>query len=104
MTLDERIEIEIEKNPELKEIFEKYPERKELYRQKIIDSENASSAVVERNPKYCKTCVFRKGKPPFADSPMKAYCAVYTREIGIQKPDSVYYDGEECKYYMEDSS
>lgn len=37
--LDLKIEQEIEKNPELKKVFEKHPEKRELYKQKLIDSD-----------------------------------------------------------------
>ncbi len=51
------------------------------------------------NPKYCKTCIFRHGEPPFADLPEKAYCLVFTRESGLQKPIDVYLNGAECDAY-----
>lgn len=51
------------------------------------------------NPKYCKTCVFANGQPPYEDSPKKRYCMIYTRESGNRKPNGVYYDGEECPAY-----
>lgn len=51
------------------------------------------------NPKDCFTCIYSLGQPPFEDNPRKAYCRVYTRESGVQKPDGVYYDGKPCKYH-----
>ena len=54
------------------------------------------------NPKYCKTCWFSHGKPPFADRPEKMYCEVFTREDGVQKPSDVYYNGAKCPAYKED--
>ncbi len=54
------------------------------------------------NPKYCKTCMFSHGEPPFEDLPEKAYCEIYSRDEGIQKPDEVYFDGKECEFYEKD--
>ena len=51
------------------------------------------------NPKACKTCRFSKGKPPFEDAPEKAYCMIYSRDDGEEKPDNVYYHGGKCEYY-----
>lgn len=59
--------------------------------------------VSKINPKYCKTCKFSKGAPPFADAPEKSYCIIFSRENGMQKPKSVYYDGAECSYYAKDA-
>lgn len=53
----------------------------------------------KRNPKWCKTCMFSHGESPFENSPEKAYCEIYTRADGIEKPDSVYFDGGECEFY-----
>lgn len=54
------------------------------------------------NPKYCKTCRFSRGKPPFEDSPEKIYCMIYSREDGDQKPHEVYYEGQPCEHYHKD--
>lgn len=54
------------------------------------------------NPKWCQTCRFSKGKPPFEDAPEKAYCIIYSRDEGEEKPPEVYYDGEKCEYYHKD--
>ncbi len=51
------------------------------------------------NPKYCKTCMFSHGEPPFADLPEKSYCMIFDRASGKQKPSEVYYDGKPCEYY-----
>ena len=48
------------------------------------------------NPKACKTCALANGKPPFADGWQKRYCAFFTRESGMRKPNAVYYDGADC--------
>jgi len=54
------------------------------------------------NPEYCKTCAYSKGEPPFADTPEKRYCMIFTRESGIRKPNDVYYDGAYCSAYEEE--
>lgn len=51
------------------------------------------------NPKFCKTCIFSKGDPPFEDRPEKAYCMIYSREQGVGKPYDVYYEGGLCEFY-----
>ena len=53
------------------------------------------------NPKFCKSCAFAHGEPPFADLPEKAYCEIYQRGT-TGKPPDVYYDGAKCDFYMKD--
>lgn len=69
---------------------------------KFEDSKEERIGCRGINPKYCKTCVFSKGAPPFEDGPEKAYCLIYSRDEGEAKPPEVYYDGEECEYYEPD--
>lgn len=101
--MDEAIDHELTKNPELRKVFEEYPEKRELYKQKIIDSYNESGGYSEEEKnkrcKFCKTCLFSHGEPPFADLPEKSYCMIYTRESTTGKPKAVYYDGARCEYY-----
>ena len=49
----------------------------------------------------CKTCVWSHGPAPFADDPEKSNCLKYPvdGEYG-DKPNSVYFDGEDCEYHM----
>jgi hypothetical protein len=54
------------------------------------------------NPRYCRTCRFSRGEPPFEDAPEKAYCMIFSRDEGEAKPPEVYYDGEECEFYEKD--
>ena len=51
------------------------------------------------NPKYCMTCRFARGEPPFEDAPEKGRCMIYSREEGESKPDEVYFDGQPCEFY-----
>ena len=99
MTLDEMIEQEIKKNPELKKVFDEHPERKEMYKKKILDSEGENGACLGINPKYCLTCIFAHGDPPFEDRPEKAYCKIYSKNDSTGKPKEVYFDGAECEFY-----
>ena len=99
MTIDERIEQEIKRNPELAKVFKEHPERKEMYKQKILESENETWGCRRINPKWCQTCRFAHGKPPFEDLPNKAYCMIYSKDDSNGKPPEVYYDGEECDFY-----
>ena len=98
MTLDERIDEELKTNPELKEIFDKYPERRKLYKQKIIDSENAVGGSAIINPAYCRTCIFCKVLQPFGRLPENFYCKIFSDDT-TGKPNEVYYDGVECEFY-----
>ena len=52
-------------------------------------------------PRVCETCVLQDGPAPWADHPSKAYCIVYPREAGIEKPAGICYDGEGCEFYIE---
>lgn len=102
MTYDEAskmVEKEIKRNPELAKVFKEHPERKEMYKQKILDSWDEVWGCRGINPKWCQTCMFAHGKPPFEDLPDKAYCMIYSKDGGEAKPDEVYYDGEECEFY-----
>ena len=52
-----------------------------------------------RKPRWCMSCAYADGEPPWADSPLKSYCVMYARGDGRQKPPEVYYDGAECEFY-----
>ena len=51
------------------------------------------------NPKYCETCVFAYGEAPWEDGPQKANCTVYSKDSGLDQPDSIYYEGRKCEFY-----
>ena len=102
MTLDEQIERELKRNPGLAKLFEEHPERKELYKRKILESEGETWGCAEINPAYCKSCVFAHGAPPFADLPEKAYCEIFQHGKTAGKPPEVYYHGEECEFYIKE--
>ncbi len=97
----------LETNKELRELFEKHPERRELYLQKMKESDLSGLVTGHikadsQKARYCKSCAFRHGKPPFADLPEKAYCEIYNRDNTNGKPSDVYYDGAECEFYIKD--
>ena len=100
MYYERKLDEILKTNKELREVFEKHPERRELYLQKMKDSDNSSSGHGTRNPAWCQTCVFSHGEPPFADMPEKAYCQIYTREKTTGKPPNVYYEGAECEFFI----
>lgn len=106
MNFDELLEKELEKNQELKQLFEEHPEKKEQYKQKMLDSwdERTGFTQTEANEKakYCKTCMFSHGKPPYADLPEKCHCMIF--EYPNDKPNDVYYDGKPCEYYEKQKS
>ena len=53
--------------------------------------QNEIGGFKKANPKWCKSCRFSHGEPPFEDKPEKSYCMIYSRESGEQKPAEVYY-------------
>ncbi len=102
MNYEKKLDKILETNKELREVFEKHPERRELYIQKMKESEGDVLASRKINPAFCKSCVFSHGKPPFADMPEKAYCEIYNRETTTGKPPDVYYEGAECEFYIKE--
>lgn len=47
----------------------------------------------------CKTCIYSRGPAPFEDGPEKSNCRVYQIGKRGDKPNSVYFDGEDCEYH-----
>jgi hypothetical protein len=105
--IEEQLEEELKNNAELRKVFEKNPEKKDLYIQKILDSspivENEPSKSEMKqfqiNPAWCKKCLFSHGEPPFEDAPEKKWCEIYRYNNGEQKPHEVYFEGAECEFY-----
>jgi hypothetical protein len=52
------LEQQLSKNEGLRELFEQYPEKKELYKLKILDSE-VTEAPSPPNDICCKNCIFQ---------------------------------------------
>lgn len=99
MDYEKELEEILVNNAELREVFEKHPESKAMYLEKMKDADGANAGCRGINPVYCKTCMFSRGVPPFADAPEKAYCMIYERDKTSGKPPDVYYEGAECEYY-----
>lgn len=106
MTIDEMIAKKLENNPELKAVLENDSKKMEAYKKKVADSLEQRTGYTEQEAnnrcKFCKSCIFSHGKPPFADLPEKAYCVIYPKENGRAKPPDVYYNGAECEYYEQE--
>ena len=71
----------------------------EALKKKFEESKNEQWGCNTINPKYCKTCIFSHGQPPFEDAPEKSCCMIYSNERGLTKPDNVYYEGGLCEYH-----
>ncbi len=104
MDWEKELEKELEKNEELRKVFEQHPERKALYIEKLKDAEGAKAGCATINPAYCRTCAFSHGAPPFEDMPEKAHCVMYPEAEGRVKPDAVYFGGEKCIFYEKASN
>lgn len=57
---------------------------------------------LEKNPRKCRTCVNSHGPAPWANGPDKSYCLAYERKLGNMKPDSVYFEGGDCPFYVKE--
>lgn len=68
----------------------------------VTNSSKEILGVHHVDPVWCRKCAFSHGDDKWSDSPEKAYCRVYTKEIGIIKPVSVQFGGE-CEFFMEGS-
>lgn len=66
----------------------------------VSNSKEEMLGVHQPNPVWCRKCAFSHGDDKWSDSPEKAYCKVYTHDIGIIKPASVSYGGK-CEFYLE---
>lgn len=105
--IEKQLDDQLKNNKELRELFDKYPERREMYIEKVLDSEpiaesKATKSTISRtdiNPKMCRTCLFAHGEAPFEDTPEKRWCEIFRYNSGEKKPSDVYFDGAECEYY-----
>ena len=92
------------------DLFKKHPERKEMYIQKILDSEpivenevsESDIKMLQINPAWCRKCLFAHGEAPFEDTPEKRWCEMYRHNNNEQKPSEVYYEGAECEFFEPD--
>lgn len=97
--VNEQLEQAIKNSPELAEIFEKHPEKKELYKQKILDSQMGGGGRKLNKQCYCKTCKFAEIIEPIGKQPQTNYCMIYGTKDSTGKPDEILYDGMKCEFY-----
>lgn len=94
---EKQLEEVLSKNEELRKLFEKYPERKTLYKLKILDSEVAEAPTPPDNI-CCKTCVFQL--PPISiGGQLTSRCNWGQCTIVNKKPFEVLYEGAQCEFY-----
>jgi hypothetical protein len=48
--------------------------------------------------------MFAHGKAPWANTPMKGNCMIYTKDDGEDKPAEVCFDGADCEYYEKETA
>ena len=100
---DEAHEKQLEKilseNEELRNLLEEHPDRKLLYKLKIINSEKESGGGRITTHKWCDTCMFCGIIEPSGRQPQTRYCRIFTPEDTLGKPDEVIYDGARCEFY-----
>lgn len=107
MDFEKALEEHLKKNKEMRELFEKHPERKAMYIEKLKDTWGERTGYTPPNPehyKWCRTCAFSHGAPPFEDRPEKAYCGMYPRSEGVGKPEKVRYGETKCIYYEKEQT
>lgn len=96
-THEKQLEDILENNAELRKVFETHPERKNLYKLKILDSEITEAPSPPENI-YCKSCIFQL--PPISiDGTMTSRCNWGRCKILDEKPYDVLYKGAKCEYY-----
>lgn len=79
-------------NPELKKLFEKEPEKRELYKQKLLDDLETQDIQKAYSPPVlhgCEDCAFRNKQFPDA-----IFCRIHKR-----KPDEVMEGNARCEFY-----
>ena len=93
---ERQLEAVLADNEELRKVFEESPEKRELYKLKILDAEGAAGGHIALTTKQCETCIFCLIRPPFGRLPDNAHCRIYENP---GKPAAILYDGEPCEYY-----
>lgn len=93
---EKQLETLLQENEGMRKLFEEHPEKKELYKFKILDSESSYIPGVPLTTKQCETCIFCLVRPPFGRLPNNAHCRIYDNS---GKPSTILYDGEPCEYY-----
>lgn len=69
------------------------------------NTEGYGTCGVRVHPKvtYCTTCKYAYGEIQGESLPSKGSCGVYSEEKGLSKPNNIYFAGEECQYYEEET-
>lgn len=94
---EQQLERILSKNEELRKVFEEHPDRKDLYRLKILDSEikEAPSPPLKI---CCETCAFQLPPAPVGGVLTSRHtwgsCLILDN-----KPHEVLYDGARCEFY-----
>lgn len=96
---EQQLEKMLSENGELRKVFEAHPDRKLLYKLKIINSEHESGGGKITTHKWCDTCIFCGVIEPIGRQPQSRYCKIYGATNSPGKPDEVIYEGEICEYY-----
>lgn len=96
-THEKQLEAVLLNNAELRKVFEAFPERKDLYKLKILDSEVKEVPTPPDNI-CCKTCIFRL--PPISiGGKMTSRYNWGKCKILNEKPYEVLYEGAQCEFY-----
>lgn len=92
------LEKELSENEELRKIFREHPDRKPLYKLKIITTEHECWIGQKTTHKWCETCMFCDVIEPIGRQPQTRYCKIYSNDTS-GKPDEVIYEGARCEFY-----
>lgn len=98
---EKMLDDELAKNKELRELFEKHPERKEAYKLKIVDA-GAMHIPTPLDDICCKTCMF-KLSPILLGGEMTPRHNWGHCQLLDDKPHEVLYEGAECIFYEKES-
>lgn len=97
---EKRLDRILSENKELQELFEKYPERKDLYKLKILNSEMVEYPTPPDNI-FCKTCIFQL-PPTTIDGKTTSRHDWGKCRIMDNKPFEVLYEGARCEFYEQE--
>lgn len=97
--IDELLEQEIEKNPELAKLFKENPKKKEQYKKKILDSQMGGGGIKVNDKCQCFTCLFAETIEPIGKQPQTAYCKIYGIKDSHGKPKGILDGTVVCEYY-----
>lgn len=100
---ERQLEEILAENEELRKVFEENPEKKELYKFKILDAGEGGGGRTPSQHFSCLTCMFAETIDPIGRQPQTRYCMIYGAKDSHGKPDEVLYGGEPCEYYERES-